>query len=100
MLALTSAPLTGWPRQHAAEGRHDVTSSPGEQAESRVRTSVVRGLGNLSRPPVMADVARLAGVSHQTVSRVLNEHPNVRPLTRERVLAAIRQLAYPPHAAR
>ena len=62
-------------------------------------TSVVRGTGNLSRPPVMADVARLAGVSHQTVSRVLNEHPNVRPLTRERVLAAIRELAYRPNAA-
>ena len=62
-------------------------------------TSVVRGTGSLSRPPVMADVARLAGVSHQTVSRVLNEHPNVRPLTRERVLAAIRELAYRPNAA-
>ena len=36
-------------------------------------------------------MARLAGVSHQTVSRVLNEHPNVRPLTRERVLDAIRE---------
>jgi DNA-binding LacI/PurR family transcriptional regulator len=47
----------------------------------------------------MADVARLAGVSHQTVSRVLNEHPNVRPLTRERVLDAIRELAYRPNAA-
>ena len=55
--------------------------------------------GNLSRPPVMADVARLAGVSHQTVSRVLNEHPNVRPLTRDKVLAAIRELAYRPNAA-
>ncbi len=76
-----------------------MTSSPGEQAESRVRTSVVRGLGNLSRPPVMADVARLAGVSHQTVSRVLNEHPNVSPLTKEKVLAAIRELAYRPNAA-
>ncbi len=62
-------------------------------------TSIVRGTGNLSRPPVMADVARLAGVSHQTVSRVLNDHPNVRPLTRERVLAAIRELAYRPNAA-
>jgi DNA-binding LacI/PurR family transcriptional regulator len=47
----------------------------------------------------MADVARLAGVSHQTVSRVLNDHPNVRPLTRDRVLAAIRELAYRPNAA-
>ncbi|MDP9799748.1 DNA-binding LacI/PurR family transcriptional regulator [Catenuloplanes nepalensis] len=47
-----------------------------------------------SGPPIMADVARLAGVSHQTVSRVLNEHPNVRPETRDRVLAAIEELAY------
>jgi len=38
-------------------------------------------------------------VSHQTVSRVLNEHPNVRPLTRDKVLAAIRELAYRPNAA-
>ncbi len=49
--------------------------------------------------PVMADVARLAGVSHQTVSRVLNDHPNVRPQTREDVLAAIRELGYRPNAA-
>ena len=74
-----------------------MTSSPGEKAKSRVRAPATAG--NLSRPPVMADVARLAGVSHQTVSRVLNEHPNVRPLTRERVLAAIRELAYRPNAA-
>jgi DNA-binding LacI/PurR family transcriptional regulator len=47
----------------------------------------------------MADVARLAGVSHQTVSRVLNDHPNVRAPTRDRVLAAIRELAYRPNAA-
>lgn len=51
------------------------------------------------RAPVMADVARIAGVSHQTVSRVLNDHPNVRPATRERVQAAIRELGYRPNAA-
>lgn len=44
--------------------------------------------------PVMADVARLAGVSHQTVSRVLNLHPSVAPQTRERVEIAIAQLGY------
>ncbi|RAG84354.1 LacI family transcriptional regulator [Streptacidiphilus pinicola] len=47
----------------------------------------------------MADVARLAGVSHQTVSRVLNDRPNVRRETREKVLAAIRELDYRPNTA-
>ncbi|MCC5574889.1 LacI family DNA-binding transcriptional regulator [Microtetraspora sp. AC03309] len=42
----------------------------------------------------MADVAREAGVSHQTVSRVLNAHPSVRGETRARVLAAIDKLGY------
>ena len=46
----------------------------------------------------MSDVARLAGVSHQTVSRVLHDSPNVREETRERVLAAIRQLDYRPNS--
>ncbi|MFF7535213.1 LacI family DNA-binding transcriptional regulator [Streptomyces bobili] len=46
--------------------------------------------------PVMADVAELAGVSKQTVSRVLNDHPAVRPDTREAVLAAMRTLGYRP----
>lgn len=50
--------------------------------------------GTAGRSPVMADVARIAGVSHQTVSRVLNHHPNVRPTTRDRVLAAIQELGY------
>ena len=45
----------------------------------------------------MADVARLAGVSHQTVSRVINGHPSLRPATRERVEEAIRQLGYRPN---
>ena len=46
------------------------------------------------RPPGMHDVARMAGVSHQTVSRVLNDHPNVRSETRERVERAIAELGY------
>lgn len=47
----------------------------------------------------MADVARRAGVSAQTVSRVLNGHPNVSPRTKAEVLAAIRALGYRPNAA-
>jgi len=46
------------------------------------------------RGPAMTDVASLAGVSHQTVSRVINKHPNVTPTTRTRVLAAIEELGY------
>ncbi|WP_231640818.1 LacI family DNA-binding transcriptional regulator [Nocardiopsis sp. NRRL B-16309] len=53
----------------------------------------------VNRDPAMTDVARLAGVSHQTVSRVLNEHPNVREQTRLRVRAAIEQLGYRPNRA-
>ncbi len=50
--------------------------------------------GPEGRAPTMADVARLAGVSHQTVSRVLADHPNVRPSTRENVQRAIEELGY------
>ncbi len=46
------------------------------------------------RVTVMRDVAKLAGVSHQTVSRVLNEHPNVKQETRTRVLEAMQSLNY------
>ena len=48
----------------------------------------------MDRPPGMMDVAREAGVSHITVSRVINGHPSVRPETRTRVEAAIQKLGY------
>jgi DNA-binding LacI/PurR family transcriptional regulator len=47
----------------------------------------------------MIDVARLAGLSHQTVSRVVNNRANVKPTTRARVLAAIQELHYRPNSA-
>jgi len=49
--------------------------------------------------PSMADVAREAGVSGQTVSRVANGKTNVDDATRERVLAAMRQVGYRPNSA-
>ena len=52
-----------------------------------------------TRPPGMADVAARAGVSHQTVSRVINAHPSVAQVTRERVQQAIAELGYRPNAA-
>lgn len=45
------------------------------------------------------DVAELASVSIKTVSRVVNKEPNVRPITRDKVLAAIAQLDYRPNAS-
>ncbi len=82
----------------ASSPRNPVRTGPDRQARAKAGTAG-RHAGTLRRPPVMADVAQLAGVSHQTVSRVLNDHPNVRPDTREKVLEAIQQLAYRPNAA-
>jgi LacI family transcriptional regulator len=47
----------------------------------------------------ITDVAKQAGVSMKTVSRVLNNEPNVAKSTRERVLAAASQLQYRPNLA-
>ncbi|MFG2005555.1 LacI family DNA-binding transcriptional regulator [Spirillospora sp. NPDC048911] len=52
-----------------------------------------------SRGAVMEDVAALAGVSAMTVSRVLNSPEKVRPQTRDKVLAAMRELDYRPNSA-
>lgn len=47
----------------------------------------------------MADVAAAAGVSGQTVSRVVNDSPRVDPVTRARVEQAMTDLGYRPHRA-
>jgi DNA-binding LacI/PurR family transcriptional regulator len=49
--------------------------------------------------PTVLDVGRVAGVSRQTVSNVLNAPDLVKAATRERVEAAIAQLGYRPHAS-
>ena len=52
-----------------------------------------------ARRPSMSDVARLAGVSQTTVSFILNDTPgnSISPETRDRVLAAVRELDYRPN---
>lgn len=47
--------------------------------------------------PTLEEIARLADVSRSTVSRVVNEDPNVNPHTRQRVQEVIRQLNYHPN---
>lgn len=53
---------------------------------------------NVKRPTI-SDVARLSGVSYQTVSRVINDHPYVSKEARQRVQAAIDTLGYRPSKA-
>lgn len=53
----------------------------------------------MAKLPTVEDVARVAGVSRQTVSNVLNSPNVVREATRERVERAIAELKYRPHAA-
>lgn len=48
------------------------------------------------KKPTITDVAELAGVSIKTVSRVLNQEPNVRPATHSKVSQAIAELNYRP----
>jgi len=56
-------------------------------------------VGSRRRAPTMGDVAKLAGVSPQTVSRVVNAREYVGGDTRERVLMAMRELSYRPNRA-
>jgi LacI family transcriptional regulator len=48
--------------------------------------------------PTLEEVAALAGVSRATASRVINDHPNVRPEVRARVWQAVHDSGYRPHA--
>ena len=52
----------------------------------------------LSVTVTIYDVAREAGVSMATVSRVVNNNPNVKPATRKKVFEAIERLGYRPNA--
>lgn len=52
-----------------------------------------------ARAPSIRDVARIAGVSYQTVSRALNDSENIRSSTKDRVLEVIEQLGYRPNQA-
>ena len=53
---------------------------------------------NAARRPTIKEVASVAGVSTQTISRVINERPDVSPETRKRVQEVIKKLGYRPSA--
>lgn len=50
------------------------------------------------KKPTICEVAEMAGVSRQTVSRVLNNHPDVAEETRNKILEVMRRLEYRPNA--
>jgi LacI family transcriptional regulator len=62
-------------------------------------TDGMRGLPDSSAAPTIYDVARVAGVSIASVSRVLNGQRNPRQETRDRVLAAVAELGFAPDGA-
>ncbi len=70
----------------AGDGRGTAAPAPRRRTRARATAS-------------MADVARLAGVSAQTVSRVSNGYPGVTEETRRQVLAAMKELGYRPNSA-
>ncbi|WP_255948646.1 LacI family DNA-binding transcriptional regulator [Streptomyces odontomachi] len=51
---------------------------------------------NRPRRVTIDDVARAAGVSRQTVSRAINDKPEIDPATRQRILAAAQRMGYRP----
>lgn len=69
-----------------------------EGMDGGTRVARAGGSGVPGRP-ASGDVARAAGVSQKTVSRVMNDEPYVREEVRERVLAAARTLGYRPNGA-
>ncbi len=79
--------------QDAAGG---VTSTDGV---SRVVSGMESLAGDPTAPPTIYDVARAAGVSIASVSRVLNGQRNPRQDTKERVLAAVAELGFVPDGA-
>ena len=73
----------------------------GRQGRAKPEAMAGKGTGrkveNGGRKPTINDVARLAGVSKKTVSRVINRSPLLNEETRERVEKVIRELGYVPN---
>src|SRR5918994_1025001 len=89
-VAVRSARTTDPRPPRTRRARRGETSATGHGSRSGMSEQATRGW----QRPSIYDVAKQAGVSHMTVSRVLNGHPNIRESTRERVLQAIDEMNY------
>jgi LacI family transcriptional regulator len=76
----------------ATVGRLDDGAAPSAAAENR-------HAGSTAKPATINDVAAAAGVSRQTVTRALNDLPDVSPATKQRVQDAAAALRYRPNRA-
>ncbi|MEL4319861.1 LacI family DNA-binding transcriptional regulator [Leifsonia sp. YIM 134122] len=83
----------------AADGAGAGVAGAGVAASVAVSVTASGSASGSARAATMFDVARVAGVSHQTVSRVLNNLPGVRASTRVRVEHAMAELSYVPSPA-
>ena len=77
----------------------DQTGTGVDQTGTGVDQSGTGATGLPDSAPTIYDVARVAGVSIASVSRVLNGQRNPRPETKERVLAAVAELGFAPDGA-
>ena len=76
-----------------------VAAAPPPADPAAAITAAAAGALAVSQPPTIYDVARAAGVSIASVSRVLNGRRNPRPETRDRVLQAVAELGFVPDGA-
>src|SRR6476620_11547408 len=88
-------------RPSKQRGRLDSTDSASVQLSSgaRLKDAVATSAKTADNRVSMVDVAVLAGVSTQTVSRVANGSPDVRAATRRHVTAVMNELGYRPNSA-
>src|SRR6476620_11774752 len=90
---------TGSPADTGPGWAHAAARKPGYRAISESEVFVTIGRASRVRPATIYDVAEAAGVSHQTVSRLLRGFKGIRPETRARVETAIAELQYRPNPA-
>jgi len=66
----------------------------------QINTCLSKKGGTLQKPDINStEIARIAGVSRSTVSRVINNYPNVPEKTKEKILGIIREYNYVPNTA-
>jgi LacI family transcriptional regulator len=70
-----------------------------ENKDERLEALPAKGIANQMPSLTLEDIARQTGVSRSTVSRVINNQPNVSEKVRKKVLNAIHKTGFHPHAA-